>query len=107
MSHQTGFAPAFTDASAVAKNVNEGTTTSSPGWTPSALSASVIASVPLATPMRARRRCSPRTRARTLDLGTEDVAAAGDHGAEPLVERGHISLMGGSEEGDGHYRPVR
>ncbi len=88
--------------------MNEGITTSSPGLTPSAFSAIVIASVPLATPMQWRGAEVGRELAlELLDLGAEDVAAAGDHGAEPLAQRGHISLMGGSEERDGHSRRVR
>ena len=51
MSQNTGVAPVGAIASALAKNVNEGTTTSSPGPTPMARSAIVIASVPLATPI--------------------------------------------------------
>ena len=50
-SQKTGVAPVGGIASAEAQNVNDGTTTSSPGPTPSARSAIVIASVPLATPI--------------------------------------------------------
>ena len=46
----TGTPPAQTTASAVAKKVNDGTSTSSPGRRPSARSATTSASVPLATP---------------------------------------------------------
>ena len=49
-SQKTGRAPALTIASALAQKVKDGTTTSSPSPTPSAFSAMVIASVPLATP---------------------------------------------------------
>ena len=49
-SQKTGTAPVGGIASALAQNVNDGTITSSPGPTPNARSATVIASVPLATP---------------------------------------------------------
>ena len=52
ISANTGRAPALTTASAVAKKLTPGTMTSSPGWTPSARSAIVSASVPFATPMQ-------------------------------------------------------
>ncbi len=55
MSANTGRAPALTTASAVAKKLTPGTTTSSSGWMPSARSAIVSDSVPLATPMQCRR----------------------------------------------------
>ena len=50
-SQKTGVAPVAGIASADAQKVNDGTMTSSPGPTPSARSATVIASVPLATPI--------------------------------------------------------
>jgi hypothetical protein len=50
-SQKTGVAPVGGIASALAQNVKDGTTTSSPGPTPSARSAIVIASVPFATPI--------------------------------------------------------
>ncbi len=49
-SAKIGRAPAFTTASAVAKNVKAGTITSSPGSMSSARSTIVSASVPFATP---------------------------------------------------------
>ena len=49
-SQNTGRAPVGGIASALAQNVQDGTITSSPGPTPSARSAIVIASVPFATP---------------------------------------------------------
>ena len=50
MSANRGVAPARTTAAAVATNVFDGTTTSSPGPIPSAVRLSCRASVPLATP---------------------------------------------------------
>ena len=50
MSANTGFAPSRHTALAVAKNVKLGTITSSPGPTPSAISASSSASLPDAQP---------------------------------------------------------
>ena len=50
MSTKTTRAPAMVTASDVAMNEFAGTRTSSPGPTPSAMSAMAIASVPLATP---------------------------------------------------------
>ena len=50
MSTNTGVAPAWAMASAVAKNVNGVVTTSSPAPMPSARRAMVRPSVPLATP---------------------------------------------------------
>ena len=49
-STNTGFAPTRSTPPAVAKNVNAGQSTSSPGPIPSAMSASKIASVPELTP---------------------------------------------------------
>ena len=50
MSANTGSAPTFTIAPAVAKKLNGVVRTRSPGPTPAAFSASISASVPLATP---------------------------------------------------------
>jgi hypothetical protein len=65
--------------------VNDGTTTSSPGPTPSARSASVIASVPLATPTACGRRTTvgelalegrrPRTEDEAPSSSTRSIAA--------------------------------
>lgn len=49
-SQKTGTAPMVTTGSTVAKKLSEGTTTSSPGPTPSARKAIARASVPLPTP---------------------------------------------------------
>ena len=60
--------------------MNEGTTTSSPGPTPSARSASVIASVPLATPTACRgAQVGGELGLERRDLGAEDERAAVEH----------------------------
>ena len=102
MSQKTGVAPTLTTASGVAKNVTDGTTTSSPGPTPSARSPIWSASVPLATPDAMRRAEElGELRLERLDLGAEDVApaledralAVGDLAQEGL-ERGLVGEEG-------------
>ena len=51
ISAKTGLAPSRAIEPAVAKNVNDGQTTSSPGPTPRAISEQSSASVPLLTPI--------------------------------------------------------
>src|SRR3954452_1786235 len=70
MSAKTGVAPRRAIDSAVAKNVNAGQITSSPGPMPSASSTSTIASVPLPTPIvSGTPRYSAASRSKALTLG--------------------------------------
>ena len=105
MSQKTGVAPTLTTASGVAKNVTEGTTTSSPGPTPSARSPIWSASVPLATPTQCGRPEEVgELGLEGLDLGAEDVLAALEHGALAVGDLGEEGLERRlvGEEGDGH-----
>ena len=77
MSAKTGVAPRRAIDSAVAKNVNAGQITSSPGPISSASSASTSASVPFATPIVSLdAEVLGRLALERLDLGPEDEAAA-------------------------------
>src|SRR4051794_9034159 len=70
MSAKTGVAPRRAIDSAVAKNVNAGQITSSPGPMPSASSTSTIASVPLPTPIvSGTPRYSAASRSNALTFG--------------------------------------
>ena len=86
--------------------MNDGTTTSSSGRTPSALSAIVIASVPLRDADHvAHAEVRGELLLERLDLGTEDVDAALDHFREAfedlLAEREQGGL--GVEQADRHW----
>src|SRR4029434_7222402 len=86
MSTKTGVAPTMVMVVADATNENAGVMTSSPGPTPTAMSASRSASVPDATPSAQRtphRGASSRERP---PLGAEDEVARVDHAHEGGVQ---------------------
>ncbi len=98
MSQKTGTPPARTTASAVAKKLNAGTSTSAPGASRRARRAITRASVPLATPTTARGAEKAGEGAlELLDFGALDERV-GVEDLVPALTQGGIDALAGARQ---------